>query len=83
MPELQIGVVLDYESIRSRASIELREPLSIGDVVHIKGEFEDFFQTIESMQVHFNDVQQAQCGESVSIWLQKPVHPRAKVYKVI
>lgn len=83
MAELQIGDVLYYEGSHSIGFVELLEPLNIGDVIRIKGAYEDFIQTIESLQVEFMEVQQAKSGDSVCIKLQRPVHPHDKVYKVV
>lgn len=83
MAEMRIGDVLFYEGSHSRGFVELLEPLSIGDVIRIKGAYEDFIQTIESMQIEFMDVQQAKSGDSVCIKVQRPVRPHDEVYKVI
>lgn len=82
MPEKPIGKVTHYYSKLSVASLELSEPLRVGDTVHIKGYTSDLTQRIESMQIEHENVTEAKPGDSVAIKVADHVREHDVVYKV-
>ena len=51
MPEEVIGKVVGYFAKIGVAAIEMEGELKVGDTVHFKGHTSDFTQTVESMQI--------------------------------
>ena len=82
MEEKQIGKISHYFNKISVGIIELSDTLKVGDTIHIKGAHDDFQQTVDSMQIEHEKVQEAQAGSSVGIKVSNPVHENDKVFKV-
>lgn len=83
MPEVEIGSVSDYFARVGVAGIDLTGPLKIGDVIHIKGHTTDLTLTVESMQIHNQDVQNAMAGQAVGVRVPDRVRHGDHVYKVV
>ena len=83
MEEQEVGVVVHYFGKISVGVIQLKGELQKGDTIHIKGTHDDFTQTIESMRIDYDDVEQAKDGDKIGIKVIQPVHANDKVYKVI
>lgn len=83
MEEQEIGVVDHYFGKISVGMIELKGALKVGDTIRIKGAHDDFTQTVESMRIEYDNVEQAKEGDKVGIKVSQPVHDNDKVYKVI
>lgn len=62
-----LGNIEHYFGKISVAALKLKAPLSIGDIIHIKGPHTDFFQKIESMQIEHQNVQKAKKGDDIGI----------------
>jgi putative protease len=83
MSEEKIGIVMSFYSKVSVAAIELTDgSLKIGDKIKIKGATTDFTQTIESLQVEHETVQEAAKGTSVGIKVKDKVRPNDTVLKI-
>jgi putative protease len=82
MPEKEIGKVSDFFSRPVVAGIELTAPLSVGDIIHIKGHTTDIQMTVMSMQINNVDVKTAKAGDSVGIKVTDRVRRGDAVYKV-
>lgn len=83
MPEQQIGTVTHYFGKIGVAAIDVTEGiLSVGDTIHVKGHTSDFTQTVDSMEVDGQAVQQASAGESVGIKVAEHAREHDAVYKV-
>ena len=68
MAEEQVGRIAHYFGKIGVAAIEITEgTLSVGDTIHVKGHTSDFTQTVDSMQIDGNPVQQALPGQNVGI----------------
>lgn len=61
--------------------VELSEPLRVGDKVHIKGHTTDFVQTVNSIQIEHQQVQEAPAGTSVGIKVDQHVREGDQVYQ--
>jgi len=83
MYEQEIGVVSHYYGKLSVGIIDLKEPLKVGDTIHVKGAHDDFTQKVESMQIEHDKIEEGKAGEAVGIKVAKKVHPNDKVYKVV
>jgi len=82
MEEKQIGKIVHYFANIDVGIIELTDSLKVGDTIHIKGHSEDFTQTVESMQIEHDKVDEAKAGDSVGIKVTNRVHEHDIVYKV-
>jgi translation elongation factor EF-1alpha len=83
MEEKEIGVINHYYGHINVGIIELSDVLKVGDNIHIKGHTSDFTQSVDSMQIEHNIVQEAKAGDLVGIKVSQKVHPRDKIFKVI
>ena len=83
MVDKKLGVVISYYGNISVAAIELTDGgLKIGDKIKIKGSTTDFQQTITSMQIEHEVVNEAEKGDSVGIKVKDKVRTGDVVYKV-
>ena len=80
--EQEIGKVSHYYSKISVVVIALSNALKVGDTIHIKGVHTDFQQTIESMQIEHEKIQEAKAGQSIGLKISQPVHEHDTVYRV-
>ena len=81
--EKEIGVISHYFGKVSVGIIELTDSLKVGDTIHVNGAHDDFTQTIDSMQIEHENVEEAKAGDAVGIKVPQKVHEHDKVYKVI
>lgn len=80
----EIGKVTQYFAKIGVGAIELTEgALRVGDTIFIQGHTTDFQQTIDSLQVDNQPVQEAHPGQVVGIKLKDRVRPHDTVYLVI
>ena len=77
-----IGKISHYFGKINVGIIELTDSLKVGDKVHIKGHSDDFEQTVDSMQIEHDKIQEAKAGDSVGIKVANRVHENDLVYKV-
>ena len=83
MEEREIGVITHYFGKISVGIIKLKDTLKVGDKIHIKGQHDDFIQTVDSMQLEHKEIEEAQNGSEVGIKVIGKVHENDKVFKVI
>jgi len=82
MPEKEIGVITHYYGKIGVGIIQLSDTLKVGDTIHIKGHATDFTQTVSSMQIEHQNVQEAKAGDLVGLKVEQKVHPNDRVFKV-
>lgn len=80
-PEQAIGTVTHYFSHLSVAAVSLKEPLAIGERIHIRGHTSDVAQTVESMEVEHHDVERAGPGDDVALRVADHVREHDLVYR--
>ncbi|HHF55337.1 MAG TPA: translation elongation factor-like protein [Thermoplasmatales archaeon] len=79
----EIGYVEHYFSKIGVAAIKITNGnLKIGDKIHIKGATTDFEQTVESMEINRQKIEEAKPGDEVGIKVIDRVREGDKVYKV-
>ena len=83
MQEKEIGVITHYFGKVSVGIIRLSDTLKVGDTIHIKGAHDDFSQTVNSMQIEHQEVNEGKKSDEVGIQVVQKVHPNDKVYKVL
>jgi len=82
--EKLVGKVTHYFGKIGVAVIELTDSLKVGDKIRIVGGVDtDFTQTVESMEVEHQKVNEAKAGDSIGLKVKQKVREGYKVYKVI
>jgi hypothetical protein len=77
-----LGKVKAYDVKTREISLELEEPLTVGDGVRVKGRSTDLIQRVERLRVGRRAVQSALAGEAVQVEVADRVRPGDAVYKV-
>ena len=81
--EEKVGVVTDYLNRIGVAVISLTDgDLRVGDRVRIAGRETDLTQTVESLQIEHQAVEQALRGSEVAIKVQDRVRRHDQVFRV-
>ncbi|MFQ6053065.1 MAG: translation elongation factor-like protein [Candidatus Bathyarchaeia archaeon] len=77
------GEVSHYFTKIGVAVVELTAPLRIGDRIAVKGMTTNFEQTVESMQIEHEPVQEAKAGDSIGLKVVDRVRMGDIVYKLV
>jgi len=81
--EKLIGRVTHYFSHLSVCAIELTDgELKVGDTIHISGKNTDFTQTVGSMQIEHQNINQAEKGKVVGVKVKEKVRKHDQVFEV-
>ena len=84
MEEKKIGDVIKFFGKIGVAAIRLSEgSLKVGDKIHIVGHTTDVSQTVDSMQVENQSVQEAGPGADIGIKVKDRVREHDTVHKVM
>jgi len=81
-PGEEIGKVTHYYTKIGVAVIELSDTLRVSDKIRIKGATTDFEQTIDSMQMEHEEIEEADAGQSIGLKVKEHVRQHDVVYKV-
>lgn len=74
-----IGKVTHYYDRIGVAIVELKAPLRLGDMVHIKRGDRDLLQSVTSLQIDHTPVASAKCGDVIGMKVSQEVHQGAVV----
>ena len=77
-----IGEITHYFGKIGVAVVKLEDVLKVGDTIKITDGGTEFTQTVESMQIEHQQVQEAKAGESVGLKMGQKVREGYKVYKM-
>ena len=80
--EEEIGIIANYFSKISVAVVNLNVPLSVGEKILIKGNTTNFEQTVDSMQIEHQNIENAESGQSIGLKVADNVRKGDKVYKI-
>jgi len=84
MEEENVGKVQKFFAKPSVAAIEVTAGvLRIGDRLHFKGHTTDFEDTITSMQVDKEPVEEAKSGDLIGIKVKERVRENDTVHKIV
>ena len=84
MEEEQVGRVTNFYVKISVAAIEVTAGIiRIGDTLHFKGHTTDFQDTVASMEIERQPVDEARPGDEIGIKVKEKVRGNDKVYKVM
>lgn len=79
-----IGRVTHFFEHPSAGIIELTEDgLKIGDRIKIKGHTTDFEQSVDSMQIEHEDIEEAKKGDVIGVKVKDRVREHDVVYKAV
>ena len=78
-----VGTVEHYYTKIGVAVINLEDELAAGDKISIEGATTNIQQTVDSMQVEHETVENAKAGDSVGMKVSDRVRPGDQVYKVV
>lgn len=78
----KVGNITHFFNKIGVAVIELTDTLRAGDVIKIKGATTDFEQTVDSMQIEHEQVEEAGEGQSVGLKVQDAVRAGDEVFVV-
>lgn len=81
--EKLVGTVTHFYSHLSVAAIQVRERLAVGDRIHIKGHTTDLVQTVESMEIEHQKVQEALPGQDAAITVADHVREHDQIFQVV
>lgn len=82
MAEQQIGVVNEFFAHINVAGVALSGTMRVGDTIHIKGHTTDLEQTVESIQIEHEQLEEAKAGQAVGIKVKDRVRHGDQVFKV-
>jgi putative protease len=77
-----IGKVTHYFGKIGVAVIQLEESLKVGETIRIVGGQTDFTQTVDSMEIEHQKINEAKAGDSVGLKVSQKVREGYKVYKI-
>lgn len=84
MEDKKVGEVIKFFGKIGVAAIRLSEgSLKVGDKIHIVGHTTDVTQTVDSMQIENQNVQEAGPGADIGIKLKDRAREHDIVYKVV
>ena len=82
MEELrEVGKVSHFFGRINVAIIEVKDIISVGDQILIKGPTTDIEQTVDSMEIEHTKVKQAEAGQSIGMKVNARVREKDIVYK--
>lgn len=79
--EKVIGVVTHYFPKVRAGVVKLKAPLSIGEMIKIKGHTTDFTQAATSMQINHVPITKAKKGDEIGLMVNSRVRRNDVVYK--
>ena len=82
MEELrEVGRVSHFFGKINVAIIEVKDAISVGDKIVIKGPTTDIEQTVDSMEIEHTKVKQAEAGQSIGMKVNARIREKDIVYK--
>jgi len=78
----EIGKISHYFAKIGVAAVVLKDKLSVGEKIRIKGNETDFEQTVDSMEIENKKVDHAVPGDVVGIRVAEKVRKKDLVYRV-
>ena len=78
-----IGKISHFYPKISVAVLDLDDTIRVGDKISIERETGSFEQTVDSMQIEHENVQEAKKGQSIGLKVADKTREGAKVFRVI
>lgn len=80
--ETLVGVVDDFFSHVNVIAFTLRQPLAVGDRIHVRGHTTDLLQNVESMQLEHKSIDHGVPGDAVGIQVHAKCRTGDYVYRL-
>jgi putative protease len=80
-PQDAIGRVTHYFGHLSVAAVSLKEPLAVGEKIHVRGHTTDLVQEVGSMEVEHAAVNQAGPGDDVAVRVDEHVRDHDLIFR--
>ena len=77
----KVGQVQKFFSKIKVAVVDLTDSLIVGDQILIKGPKTDFEQKVNSIQIDYKNIKQADVGQSIGLKVLKKVREKDIIYK--
>ncbi len=77
-----IGVMTHYFPHVRAAVVKMQAPLTVGDIIKIKGHTTDLKQAVSSLQIDRLPIQSVKKGQEIGLMVESRVRRKDKVYKV-
>lgn len=81
--EKEIGKITHYFDRIGVGIVELTDDLKVGETIHIKGNTTDFTQTVGSIEIEHQAIEEAKKGDVVGLKVEERVREGDKVYKIL
>jgi putative protease len=78
-----IGKISHFYPKISVAVIDLEDTIRVGDKISIERESGSFEQTVDSIQIEHENINEAKRGQSIGLRVNERTREGAKVFKVI
>ncbi|MFQ6075202.1 MAG: translation elongation factor-like protein [Candidatus Bathyarchaeia archaeon] len=79
----EVGRVTHYYPKIGVVVVEQTAPLRVGDRIRIMGYTTDFEQTVESMEIEHETIDEAKPGDSIGLKAKERAREKDVVYKII
>ncbi len=81
--EIKIGEITHFFPHVNAAVIKLKQALTEGETIHIKGHTTDFKEQVASMQIDNKSIKEAEKGQEIGLLVKEKVRRGDVVYKEI
>lgn len=83
MEKKEVGRISHYFGKISVAAITVSDTMKVGDKISIEGSKTSFEQTVDSMQIENQNIEEAKAGDEIGMKVSEKVREGDTVYKVI
>lgn len=83
MEKKLVGKITHFYPKISVAVVELEDTLKVGDKISIEKGEQAFEQTVDSMQIEHENVEEANTGQSIGLKVVERAREGSKVFKLI
>ncbi|MFQ6020803.1 MAG: translation elongation factor-like protein [Candidatus Aenigmatarchaeota archaeon] len=83
MEKKLVGKITHFYPKISVAVVELEDTLKVGDKISIEKGEQTFEQTVDSMQIEHENVEEANTGQSIGLKVVERAREGSKVFKLI
>jgi putative protease len=80
--EKEVGTIIHFYPKIMVAVVKVSDSLKVGETIRIAGHTTDFTQTVDSLQIEHQQVQEVPKGETVGLRVAERVREGDKVYRV-
>jgi putative protease len=79
----KVGEVIHYFTKISVAVVDVSAPIKVGDQIAIKGMTTNFEQTVGSMQIEGENIEEANAGDDIGLKVADRVRKGDVVYRLV